>query len=249
MDLVTVIIPYYKKKKYIEKTIKSVIGQSYKNIEIIIIYDNASNADLNYIKKLKILDSRIKLIVNKKNIGAGKSRNKGIQIAKGKYISFLDSDDLWKKDKLKKQLRIMKRKNFSISHTSYEIIEENNKIIGHRAARTFTNVNSLLRSCDIGLSTVIIKREILKKSDCFSNMKTKEDFVFWLKLLKKNFKIHGIQIYLTKWRKLNNSLSSSVLQKLIDGFTVYNRYLKMNFVKSLYYLFLLSINSIIKKIV
>ena len=144
---------------------------------------------------------------------------------------------------------IMKKKNFSISHTSYEIIEENNKIIGHRAARTFTNVNSLLRSCDIGLSTVIIKREILKNSDCFSNMKTKEDFVFWLKLLSKNFKIYGIQIYLTKWRKLNNSLSSSVLQRLLDGFTIYNKYLKMNFVKSLYYLFLLSINSIIKKIV
>jgi len=249
MDLVTVIIPYYKKKQYIAKTIKSVITQSYKNIEIIIIYDNDTDKDLNYIKKLKILDSRIKLIVNKKNIGAGKSRNKGIQIAKGKYISFLDSDDLWKKDKLKKQLRIMKRNNFSISHTSYEIIEKNNKIIGHRVARTFNNVDSLLRSCDIGLSTVIIKRSILKKNDHFSSMKTKEDFVFWLKLLSKNFKIYGIKIYLTKWRKLNNSLSSSVLQRLIDGFTIYNKYLKMNFVKSLYYLFLLSINSIIKKIV
>jgi len=249
MDLVTVIIPYYKKKKYIKKTIKSVIDQSYKNIEIIIIYDNETDAELNYIKKLKILDSRIKLIVNNKNIGAGKSRNRGIQIAKGKYISFLDSDDLWKKDKLKKQLRIMKRKNLSITHTSYEIIEKNNKIIGHRVARTFNNVDSLMRSCDIGLSTVVIKKSILKKSDCFSSMKTKEDFVFWLKLLSKNFKIYGIQIYLTKWRKLNNSLSSSVLQRLLDGFTIYNKYLKMNFVKSIYYLFLLSINSIIKKIV
>ena len=174
---------------------------------------------------------------------------KEIEIAKGKYISFLESDHLRKKFKLKKQLRIMKKKNFSISHTSYEIIEENNKIIGHRVARTFNNVDSLLRSCDIGLSTVIIKRSILKKSDCFSSMKTKEDFVFWLKLLSKNFKIYGIQIYLTKWRKLNNSLSSSVLQRVMDGFTIYNKYLKMNFVKSIYYLFLLSINSIIKKIV
>ena len=112
MDLVTVIIPYYKKKKYIAKTIESAIAQSYKNIEIIIIYDNGSDTDLDYIKKLKALDLRIKLIINKKNIGAGKSRNKGIQIAKGKYISFLDSDDLWKKDKLKKQLKIMKKKKF-----------------------------------------------------------------------------------------------------------------------------------------
>ena len=249
MNLVSIIIPYYKKKKYIKKTIKSIINQTYQNLEIIIIYDDPNTNDLDFIKYLKNLDSRIKLIINVKNIGAGLSRNKGIQIAKGKYISFLDSDDLWKKDKLKKQLKIMKKKNLSISHTSYEIIEKNDKIIGHRAARTFNNVDSLLRSCDIGLSTVIIKRSILKKSECFSSMKTKEDFVFWLELLNKNFKIYGIQIYLTKWRKLKNSLSSSVLQRLIDGFTVYNRYLKMNFVKSIYYLFLLSINSIIKKTV
>ena len=77
MDLVTVIIPYYKKKQYIAKTIKSVITQSYKNIEIIIIYDNDTDKDLNYIKKLKILDSRIKLIVNKKNIGGCKGTRWG----------------------------------------------------------------------------------------------------------------------------------------------------------------------------
>tara|TARA_B100001250_G_scaffold296870_1_gene258395 strand:- start:5511 stop:6260 length:750 start_codon:yes stop_codon:yes gene_type:complete len=248
MDLVTVIIPYYKQKKYIAKTIDSVITQTYKNLEIIVIYDNGSDSELDYIKSLKIKDKRIKLIVNKKNIGAGESRNKAIKSAKGKFISFLDSDDLWKKNKLKKQLKIMKKYNYDITHTSYEIIEKNNKIIGHRTARTFKNVNSLIRSCDIGLSTVMIKKSILKKSDSFAKIKTKEDFVFWLKLLDRKIKIYGIKIFLTKWRKLNNSLSSSILQKLKDGFTVYNKYLKMGFIKSMYYLFLLSINSIIKKI-
>ena len=122
MDLVTVIIPYYKKKKYIKKTIKSVIGQSYKNIEIIIIYDNASNADLNYIKKLKILDSRIKLIVNKKNIGAGKSRNIGIKNSKGDIITFIDSDDTWNSKKLKKQLNFLNKNHYNFVFCGYKKI-------------------------------------------------------------------------------------------------------------------------------
>ena len=94
MDLISIIIPYYKKKKYISKTIDSVISQSYRNIEIIIIYDNGSVNELEYIQKLKLKDSRIKLIINNRNIGAGQSRNKGIKISRGKYIALIDSDDL-----------------------------------------------------------------------------------------------------------------------------------------------------------
>ena len=152
------------------------------------------------------------------------------------------------KKKLEYQLRIMKSNKQSVSHTSYEIVDKKDKIIGHRKARTFKNINSLLKSCDIGLSTVIIKKSILKKKDIFPKIKTKEDFVFWLNLIKRENVIYGINKKLSKWRKLNNSLSSSIFQKLIDGFKVYNIFMKMNLIKSVYYLFLLSINSIFKKI-
>ena len=187
------------------------------------------------------------MIINNKNIGAGLSRNKGIRHSKGKFISFLDADDLWKSYKLQRQLEIMKMKKFDITHTSYEIIGKNNQIIGYRKARNFKNINSLLKSCDIGLSTVVIRKSILKKGDIFPNLKTKEDFIFWLNLLKKKKIIYGINEKLSKWRKLDNSLSSSVIQKLQDGFTVYNKFMKMNLISSFYYLFLLSINSILKK--
>ena len=249
MDLISIIIPYYKKKDYITKTIDSVISQSYRNIEIIIIYDNGSVNELDYIQELKSKDPRIKLIINIKNIGAGQSRNKGIKLSKGKYIAFIDSDDLWKKNKLKRQLEVMKKNNYNITHTSYDVIDKNNKIFDQRIARTFKNKESLLKSCDIGLSTVMIKKSILKKNDNFAKIKTKEDFVLWIKLLNKKKYIYGINDKLTKWRKLDKSLSSSVFQKFIDGFTVYNKYLRMNFVKSIYYLLLLSVNSIIKKII
>ena len=163
MDLITVIIPYFKKKKYIAKTLKSVTNQSYKKIEVLIVYDENSLVDLSYIKNLVKKDKRVRLLINKKNLGAGLSRNKGIKHAKGKYISFLDADDLWKSKKLEKQLEIMKLNKLDITHTSYEIIGKNGQIIGYRNARDFKNLSSLLKSCDIGLSTVIIKKSILKK--------------------------------------------------------------------------------------
>ena len=247
MDLITVIIPYFKKKKYIAKTLKSATNQSYKKIEVLIVYDETSLVDLNYIKNLVKKDKRVRLLINKKNLGAGLSRNEGIKHAKGKYISFLDADDLWKSKKIEKQLEIMKLNKFDITHTSYEIIDKYSQIIGHRNARDFKNLRSLLKSCDIGLSTVIIKKSILKKNDVFPNIKTKEDFVFWLNLLNKNKHIYGINKKLSKWRKLDNSLSSSIIQKLKDGFRVYNKFMKMSFIFSIYYLILLSLNSIIKK--
>ena len=101
MKLVSIIIPYYKKKSYIEQTLKSILKQKYKYFEILIIYDDNSKKDLPFLKTLKKKDKRIKLFINKKNIGAGMSRNKGIKLSKGKYIAFIDADDLWHPQKLK----------------------------------------------------------------------------------------------------------------------------------------------------
>ncbi len=110
MSLVSIIIPYFKKKNHIKLTIKSILNQRYKNIEIIIIYDNSNKNELKFIEKIKKLDKRIQIIVNNKNIGAGASRNKAIKKSKGKYIAFLDADDLWRPKKLQKQISYMKKK-------------------------------------------------------------------------------------------------------------------------------------------
>ena len=191
MDLVSIIVPYYKKKKFIKRALLSVLNQSYKKFELILIYDDKNKKDLSYIKKLVKLDKRILLIVNDKNLGVGFSRNKGIKVSKGKYICFLDSDDFWNKNKIKEQLNFMKNNKVVISHTSYNIVD-NNKKISTRYARNFLNFNSLVFSCDIGCSTVMLKKEILFKNENFPPLKTKEDFVLWLKLLKKKNKIYSL---------------------------------------------------------
>ena len=242
MDLISVIIPYYKKKNYILKTINSVLRQTYKNIEIIIIYDDNEKKELKLIKKIVNLDKRINLIINKKSLGAGLSRNIGIKKSKGKYISFIDADDLWDKNKLELQIKFMKKNNYLVSHTNYKVINKKNHILSSQIARDFNNINELLKSCDIGLSSVLVKKKILNGKCLFASLKTKEDFVLWLFLLKKKIKIGGLKRNLMYWRKLDTSLSSSVIQKLIDGFRVYNKYMKFNWIKSIYFLFCLSFN-------
>ena len=241
MKFVSIIIPYYRKRNYIKETVLSVLKQTYKNFEVIIVYDDIDKNDLKFIVKLKELDPRIKIIVNKKNFGAGVSRNIGIKKSSGDYIAFLDSDDIWLHDKIETQLKFMKESSAVFSHTSYKILDKNLKY-NIRHARDFNYLPDLLKSCDIGLSTVMLKKEIIFDNFKFPDLKTKEDFVVWLNLLKNEIIIGGLDEKLTIWKKLDSSLSSSILQKLTDGYSVYHIYMKFNSIKSIYYLLCLSIN-------
>ena len=246
-SLVSVIIPYFKKKKYIEKTIKSILNQTYKKFELIIVDDENSKSSNNLLKKIIKKDRRIKLIFNKKNQGAGISRNIGMKIARGKFIAFCDSDDVWKKNKLQLQLKFMEKKKIKFSFTNYNIINDKEKLIGLIKVKKLMTFNKLINSCDIGLSTVMIRKNILKNNKYkFAPLKTKEDYVFWLKLAKDKIELVGLNKTLSNWRKTENSLSSSSVQKLIDGYRVYKIYLGYGWFKSLLCLVNLSINFVIK---
>ena len=248
MDLVSVIIPYYKKRNFVRETIDSVINQTYDNFEILIIYDDTNLNDLEFLQEISKLDNRIKIINNKKRLGAGLSRNIGIEQSNGRYVAFIDADDTWLPDKLKDQISFMKKKNYQISHTSYFIIDEKKRVVGQRNARDLLSIDEVLKSCDIGLSTVIIEKKIIIKTSAkFPQLVTKEDFVFWLSLLKKNYKFYALESNLTNWTRSKNSLSSSTIQKLYDGFKVYNYYMNFNTIKSVYYLICLSLNYLKKK--
>lgn len=246
MKLVSVIIPYYKKIKFIEKCIASVLRQTYKNFEIIIIYDDTSLLDWMKISKLKKKDKRIRIFKNKVNLGAGESRNLAIKKSRGEFLAFLDADDYWKENKLMCQINYMKKHSAKFVHCSYFIVNKLNKIIGYRIAPKYINYKSLINSCDIGLSTVILEKKLIKNLN-FPNLKTKEDYVMWLMISKKNIKIHGIHEKMVFWRKLDDSLSSNFFQKLRDGFSVYRVYLKKSIFESSLRLFILSINFLIKR--
>jgi teichuronic acid biosynthesis glycosyltransferase TuaG len=243
---VSIIIPYYKKRIFFHKTLKSALNQTYKNFEIIIIYDDTSKADLKYVRQIIGFNKKITLLINKKNLGAGYSRNKGIKYSRGKFIAFLDADDLWASKKLALQINFMKKNKISFSHTSYLIIDEKKNIIGKQIVKKYISYSDLLKSCNIGLSSVVMKKDILKKNK-FPNLKTKEDYVLWLNLAKNN-KIYGFKKILSSWRKSKNSLSSSIFQKIFDAFIVYYKYENLNFFTSIFRVFILSNFYLFKRI-
>jgi len=249
---VTVIIPYKNNLKLLFQTLKSIFKQSYKNYFITIIYDKNDKLDFYQIKiflkrKYHKKLSSIKIICNKKNLGAGLSRNVGIKKCKTKYVAFLDSDDLWSKDKLKSQIDFMEKNKLLFSHTSFHVINEKNKIISYRIARAKILFKELLKSCDIGLSTVMINTHYLKKNNHYFNaIQTKEDFILWLKISADIGFLCGMDRKLTYYRKTSNSLSSNKLISIINGYKVYRNHMKYNILKSLYFLLILSINSIKK---
>ena len=223
------------------------MAQTYKDFEVIIIYDDNSLDDFDYVKNFENLDKRIRVIKNNSNIGAGESRNKGIINSSGKYVAFLDCDDLWKSDKLEIQINFMIENKLNFSSTSYEIIDHEDNYLGIRNTQNNLEYKDLIKSCDIGLSTVVLKKDLINEECKFANLKTKEDYVLWLKLARKNIKFHNLSKTLTQWRKLDNSLSSNTFQKIFDGYRVYRHHMNYSILRSLFYLFRLSINYLKKK--
>ena len=246
MKKVSIIMPYYKKLPFFEKAYYSALNQSYSNIEIIIIYDDHDLTELSFVKKIINNKRNTILIINKKNYGVGFSRNIGINRSKGFYIAFLDCDDFWKKNKLRYQVNVMDKMKLDFSYTGYSVINENNNFLYNVPVKNFLTYSNLLRSCDIGLSTVMIKRQLLKKFK-FSRMKTKEDYLLWLQISKNNILIYGIKKYLSLWRKCNNSLSSNIFQKIKDAFNIYYRHEKQGFITALLSIIVLSFFAYKKK--
>jgi len=245
---VSIVIGYYKKRLFFERTVDSILKQTYKNYEVVVIYDDKNKSELKWVKKILQKVPKFKIIVNKKNIGAGLSRNKGIRYAKSKYIAFCDADDLWHKNKLKVQIDYMQKHKLNFCHSSYRIINFYGKIIGSFCVVDKLNYSSLLKSCDIATSSVMISKNILQGDNLFSNFKTKEDYSLWLKIVKKEKELRGININLIFWRSLKDSLSSSFFQKLVDAYKIYRINENFNVITSIYLMIRLTLFALLKKI-
>lgn len=230
--LVSIITPNYNCEKYICETIESVLNQTYKNWEMIIIDDCSTDNSLEVIKKYE-KESRIRIFRNDINRGVSYSRNRGIEESKGKYIAFLDSDDLWKKDKLEKQIKFMEDKDIVLSYSSYQKINEDGSERGRIKVPQKLDYNELLKNCLIGLLTSIYKKESLKEIR-FKEVKS-EDYIFWLEVLKKIDFAYGLKEELAYYRVLKKSRSSNKFAIVKYHWYIYRSIEKLNFFKSIYY--------------
>lgn len=243
-DLVSVIIPVYNAAKTIEKTIKSTLMQSYVFLEVIVIDDCSDDNSFNIVKNMAESDSRIIVYKNLKNLGVAQTRNLGINMAKGKFIAFLDSDDVWKQSKLEKQLQYIKEKKADICYSSYEMISENNE--GDKVLCVVPKeigYYDLLKENVICCSTAIVRSELLKVYQ-FENEFFHEDFVLWLTLLKKGYKAIGIQDALIIYRM--GGRSSDKLKASKNRWIVYRKSQQLNLFFSIYYFSIYAINGIKK---
>ncbi len=234
-NLVSIITPSYKAKKFIDKTIESVLAQTYQNWEMIIVDDFSSDNSNEIIEKYLQKDNRIKLIKLNRNSGAAISRNRAIEEAQGQYIAFLDSDDLWKPQKLEKQIKFMQQKDCALSYTQYETINEQGEKI-NRTKKTPTKVSysDLLKSDHIGCLTAIYDTKKIGKV-YMPIMDRRQDYALWLKILKKIDFAYGLEERLASYRMLKDSLSSNKWKLVEYNFYLFRDEEKFSRLKSSYY--------------
>lgn len=242
-ELISVITPMYNSEKYIGKTIQSVLNQTYKNLELIIIDDKSTDDSISIVKQFN--DPRIKLIQLSENAGVAAARNRGIDEALGKYIAFVDADDVWESNKLELQMNCLKDSEADFCYTGYRIIDATGNIVKNRVSiPSMTNYSKLLSTNVIACSTVLLKKEKLS-SLRFRKIKH-EDYVLWLELAKSNLKMLGIDQPLMNYRKHTSSISSNKLKSATWVWNIYRNVEHLNLVSSCYHFIQYAFNGVLK---
>jgi teichuronic acid biosynthesis glycosyltransferase TuaG len=246
MEKISIITPSYNSSSFIRETILSVINQSYPNWEMIIVDDCSTDNTLEIIKE-NFKDSRIKLFENEVNCGAAVCRNIGLENSTGRFIAFIDSDDLWTNDKLEVQLNFMLNNNYEISFTNYELVDENSKSF-NKFVRSITKIDyhGYLKNTIIGMSTSMIDRS-KTGSFKFVNIRTRQDTYLWISLLKEGFNAYGIDRALAKYRVRNNSISANKISAAKQVWYLYYSLEKLGYIKSAYYFTFYAYNAIRKR--
>lgn len=209
-DLVSIIMPSYNTASFILETIQSILNQTYSNWELIIVDDCSTDNTDDIVATFN--DPRIHYLKNEKNRGAAISRNYALREAKGKWIAFLDSDDLWTEDKLEKQICFMEENNYLFSYTNYEKIDEKGQSLSILVTGPkVINKHKMYRYCYPGCLTVMFNRLELGELQ-IEDIKKNNDYAMWLVLCKKA-KCYLLDLKLAKYRIRKNSISHDKLSK------------------------------------
>ncbi len=238
---IDIILPNYNSSQFITETINSVIQQSYKSWRLFIVDDFSDKKTKSILTKIS-KNKKIKIFWLKKNCGAGFCRNYALKKTSSPYLAFIDSDDVWKKDKLEKQINFMKKNKFSFTYTDYETFGKKFRKIKNPSK---LNYSEFIKNTSIATSTMMVKRKEVKNIR-FTNTKICEDYYFKCKLLKRTEYAHCLNKFLTKYRIRDNSLQNSNLRNFYWIWKINKEFNNLNFFNNFLSLFFITLNSLKK---
>ena len=244
--LVSIIMPVYNSERFLEDAIRSVINQIYLNWELWLIDDNSSDNSKQIISNFTAIDKRIKSILLTVNSGAAIARNTAITRSEGKYIAFLDADDIWLPEKLLNQINFMEMNERSFTFTSYAIMDENGKDLKRTIAAPETvRYKQLLKNNTIGCLTAVYNSEKLGKM-LMPEIRKRQDYGLWLNILKKGVIGYGLQETLAMYRTGDTSLSNKKTNVLKYNWILLRKHQHLSFFVSLYYFIFFLFNKTLK---
>lgn len=244
--LVSVITPVYNCEKYIERTLNSVFSQTYKDIEIVLVDDQSRDRSAEIIKGFQGSHPEIVYFLQPENKGAGHARNKALELARGQYVAFLDADDIWKPEKIAKQVELLKAKKSGFCFTAIEMIDGDDKIIkGKRKVKEQIDYKFLLSNTMIPTSGVMVDRTI--KGDFRMHLRRGgQDYATWLRLLRDGSKAYGINEALVGYRIDGESLSSNKLKSIKQIWEIQTKDERINKVATIFHIIIWCWNSVKK---
>lgn len=244
--LCSIIMPCYRASDFIAKSIRSIQDQAHTDWELIIIDDASNDGTAEFIEQQFVQqDSRISLIVLESNSGAAVARNKGIEAARGRYIAFLDSDDVWLPTKLEKQLSFMQDNSLALSYTAYDKVSEGGTALGRVGIPSSVNYRQLLKTNVIGCSTAIYDSELIGKV-YMPLIRKRQDFGLWLRILKQLDYAVGLDEALTIYMIRAGSVSSNKKDAAMYTWRLYREVEKLNLLTSMYYFLHYSIRGVLR---
>lgn len=224
-DKISIIVPVYNAEKYILETIGCIRNQTYTNWELLLIDDGSTDGSRQVVEELleKEPDGRIRLLV-KENTGAAQTRNTGLKEATGRYIAYLDADDLWQKEKLEKQLAFMRKREAAFSFTGYEFADENGEGTGKVVkVPDSLSYKQALKNTTIFTSTVMFDTEKIGKEELAMPIIKSEDTALWFKVLRQGYTAYGLNENLVSYRRVGGSLSANKLEALRRIWNLYRK--------------------------
>lgn len=245
-NLVSVIMPIYNASRFLREAIDSVLNQTYKDLELLLVDDCSTDDSFLIVKEYEIKDTRVRVFQNEKNKGVAETRNLGISHAIGKYIALLDSDDVWLENKIERQVCLLEEKKAHIAYCSYDFIDENSRrILSPFIVPEKTNYNMMCINCVISSSTILTRSEVLE-GHYFDASHYLEDYVLWMELLAAGAIAVGDKRVLAHYRQVAGQRSGNKLNAAKQRWIVFRDVLHLGFWKRLSAFVRYAVNAVMK---